>query len=141
MVRRARLAEGLSQRQLARLSGVGAATIARVERGQAELTRGVIARLCEALDLASPLGGGELRIALGDITRVEAVCTLRAALREYIAARADPEAFTERRGLWGTERMFAVHDAIASHDAAQALLALLPADEGRAERMPADAPA
>ena len=50
-VRRRRKARGLSQRNLAAKSGVGYASIARIETGRQDPTVGMLARLAEALGI------------------------------------------------------------------------------------------
>ena len=69
---------------LATLSGVAESTIKNLEVCNHQPTRSTIARLCEALDLPSPLSGAELRISLDEVDYPTAVKTLRAALDEYI---------------------------------------------------------
>jgi len=50
-VKRWREARGVSQRDLAAKSGVGYASIARIETGRQDPTVGLLARLAEALDI------------------------------------------------------------------------------------------
>ena len=57
--------------------------------------------------------------------------TLRAALDEYITARADPAAFADFRGGSKHDRPEVMHDAIEAFDAGQKLLEQLPKDTHR----------
>lgn len=131
VVRPAREAENLTRARLATLSGVGESTIKNLEVGNHQPTRSTIARLCEALDLPSPLSGGELRISLDEVDYPTAVKTLRAALDEYITARQDPAAFADFRGVSHHDRPEVMHDAIEAFDAGQKLLEQLPRDTHR----------
>lgn len=87
-------------------------------------------RLCKALGLQSPLPGAELRISLGPIDHDTAIKTLRQALREFIAARTDPDAFAGALGAIGAERVLMACEAIGDHDTAKLLLAAIP-DENK----------
>ena len=77
--------------------GVAASTIRNLESGAHQPNPATIARLCEALDLPSPLCGSELRLCLDEVDYPMAVKTLRGALDEYRTVRADPAAFVEAR--------------------------------------------
>ena len=131
VVRPAREAEHLTRPMLATLSGVAESTIKNLEVSNHQPTRSTIARLCEALDLPSPLSGAELRISLDEVDYPTAVRTLRAALDEYITARADPGAFADSRRVSHHDRPEVMHDAIEAFDAGQKLLEQLPRDTHR----------
>lgn len=126
VVRPAREALLLTRRALAVLCGVSESAIRNVERGRHAPTYAVSARLCRALGLRSPLAGAELRLFLGPLSHNEAIQTLRGALREYIAARADAQAFADLLGAQGIDRELALLEAISTHDTAAQLLALFP---------------
>lgn len=125
VLRPARDAQGLSRPDLARLSGVAESTIAKLEQGQHQPRRRSLLRLCKALNLPSPLPGAELRIPLGSIAHDLAVRTLRQALQEFRATRADADAFAQRRSAAGAEHVLAVYQALDARDTASALLTLL----------------
>ena len=114
---------------LARLAGVSESCIAKLEIGRHRPTPAIVLRLCVALGLPSPLPAAELRISPGLLDPRTALKILRDALREYIAARADPEAFADRLGIEGADRMLAVFEAIGAHDTAKQLIVLLPDEQ------------
>ncbi|PSM31812.1 helix-turn-helix transcriptional regulator [Haliangium sp. UPWRP_2] len=130
-LRPAREGMHLTREMLARLSGVAASTIRNLESGAHQPNPATIARLCEALDLPSPLCGSELRLCLDEVDYPMAVKTLRGALDEYRTVRADPAAFVEARRVSPHDRMEVMHDAIDAHDAALKLIDALPDDNDR----------
>jgi DNA-binding XRE family transcriptional regulator len=114
---------------LARLAGVSESCIAKLETGRHRPTPAVVRRLCKVLGLRSPLPSAELRLPPGPVDYNTAIKTLRDALREYIGARTDPEAFADRLGIGGADRMLAVFEAIGAHDIAKQMLVLLPDEQ------------
>jgi transcriptional regulator with XRE-family HTH domain len=107
---------------------VSVSTIGKLETGSRQPSRRLIAAICRALDLPSPLLGAALRFSLEPTEHGAAIQTLREALREYIAARTDPNAFAARHspdGTDGTERLLALSEAIDRADLAARLLAQL----------------
>jgi DNA-binding XRE family transcriptional regulator len=114
---------------LARLAGVSESCIAKLETGRHRPTPAIVLRLCRVLGLRSPLPSAELRLPPGPIDHNTAIKTLRDALSEYVAARTDPEAFADRLGIGGADRMLAVFEAIGAHDTAKQLIVLLPDEQ------------
>lgn len=86
----------LSREALARLSGVSASAIAKLEHGRHRATHETALRLCGALGLPKPGPGPVLAIPLGDLDPVTAARILRCALKEFAAARHHPESFLGR---------------------------------------------
>jgi transcriptional regulator with XRE-family HTH domain len=129
VVRPTREGQGLSRSALARRTGVSESGLRNLETGRHCPTPAIVLRVCAELGVPSPLPSAELRLSPGTIDHNTAIKTLRDALREYIATRADPEAFADRLGCQATDRMLAVFEAIGAHDTAKQLIALLPDED------------
>jgi transcriptional regulator with XRE-family HTH domain len=129
VVRPTREGQGLSRPALARRAGVSESGLRNLETGRHRPTPAIVLRLCKALGLKSPLPFAELRLPAGPIDHNTAIKTLRDALREYIAARTDPEAFADRLGMRGTDHLLARFEAIGACETANQLLVLLPDEQ------------
>lgn len=92
----AREAMNLTQLQLARAASVSLKSVNNIESGRHLPELRILARLCQVVGIANPLGEPEsLSIRLDGVPEDRAREILRSALRDFISARADPDAFAQ----------------------------------------------
>jgi transcriptional regulator with XRE-family HTH domain len=127
VLRPAREKSKLTRAQVANASGIAESTLRNIEAGRHLPTMRILVPLCSVVGLVNPLGDPEaLPIRLEGIPRERAIDLLRAALRDFVTARADPKAYADRRfPQGGVLQLEAAHDAERDADDAGVLLASL----------------